>query len=152
VTGKCTSRQIVGQRSVPRDHAQLIAFQGELWMIAGRGGTPFIETPRVAIFDPASETWREGPGIMPRAGFAAAATESVIIIAGGEALSSTPFRVIPTVEAFVAGSSAWTPLPNVPRPVHGVPGAIHGNAFYMMGGSGQAGVATNVSEVQVYRW
>jgi hypothetical protein len=146
-------RTIVGQRSVPRDHAQLVAFQGELWMIAGRGGTPFVETPRVAIFDPASETWREGPSLATaRGGFAAAANDSLLVVAGGEALASAPFHTINTSEAIAAGALTWASLPNIPSPVHGVAGAIHGNAFYLMGGSGVASTTINTSEVQAYRW
>ena len=87
-----------------------------------------------------------------RAGFAAAATDTLLIIAGGEALSSLPYRTIKSMEAIVAGGSRWTSLPDLPVGVHGVPGAIHGNAFYLMGGSGVAGAASNVSDVQVYRW
>jgi len=81
-----TLRPIAGQGTLPpRDHAQLIAFQGELWMIGGRGGTPLAETRRVAIYDPASETWREGPALNnARAGFGAAADDSMIIVAAGK--------------------------------------------------------------------
>jgi hypothetical protein len=56
------------------------------------------------------------------------------------------------VDAIAAGAATWTALPQIPNGVHGVPGAIHGTAFYLMGGSGVASTATNTSEVQVYRW
>ena len=41
---------------------QLVAFQGELWLIGGRNalGSTFAS---VSIFDPASEMWRAGPGL-----------------------------------------------------------------------------------------
>ena len=147
------SRMIPRPYALSRDHSQLIAFQGELWMIGGRGGQPLVEVSRVAIFDPASETWREGPSLnVARAGFAAAATPTLLIVAGGESLGSQPFRTIRSVDAIVAGAGAWTALPQIPNGLHGVPGAIHGNAFYLMGGSGVASTATNTSEVQVYRW
>ena len=147
------SRTIVSPRNVSRDHSQLVAFQGELWMIGGRGGSPFMETARVAIFDPASETWREGPPLnVARAGFAAAANDSLLIVAGGEALSAQPFHTIPSMEAIVPGAESWTRLPDLPVGLHGVPGALHGNAFYLMGGSGIASTASNVSDVRVYRW
>ena len=146
-------RQILSPRNVSRDHSQVVAFQGEIWMMGGRGGSPLIESGRVAIFDPASETWREGPIMnVARAGFAAAATETTLMIAGGESLSAAPFRTIKSSEAIVAGAPRWTSLPDLPVGIHGVPGAIHGNAFYLMGGSGVAGTASNMSDVQVYRW
>jgi N-acetylneuraminic acid mutarotase len=143
----------VSPRNVSRDHSQVVAFQGEIWMMGGRGGSPLIESGRVAIFDPASETWREGPIMnVARGGFAAATTETTLMIAGGESLSTAPFRTIKSSEAIVAGGSRWTSLPDLPVGIHGVPGAIHGNAFYLMGGSGVAGTASNMSDVQVYRW
>jgi hypothetical protein len=148
-----TSRAIVSPRNVSRDHSQLVAFQGELWMMGGRGGNPFIETGRVAIYDPASETWREGPRMnVARAGFASAVGDTLLIVAGGEVLGSQPLRTLRSMEAIVAGASAWTALPDLPVGLHGVPGAIHGNAFYLLGGSGVASAAVNVNEVRVYRW
>jgi hypothetical protein len=36
--------------------------------------------------------------------------------------------------------------------MHGVGGAISGNAFYALGGSTTAGVAVNEGQVQIYRW
>ncbi|MBC8022893.1 MAG: hypothetical protein H7Y14_07225 [Burkholderiales bacterium] len=148
-----TSRLLARPYTLSRDHSQLVAFQGELWMIGGRGGSPLVETGRVAIFDPASETWRDGPLLnVARAGFAAATTETLLIVAGGESLGSQPFRTIRSMEGIGAGGPSWTVLPEAPNGVHGVPGAIHGNAFYLMGGSGIAATAANTSEVQVYRW
>jgi non-specific serine/threonine protein kinase len=137
---------------VQRDHSQLVAFQGELWMIGGRQGFAFSENLRVAIYDPASETWREGPLMnTPRGGFASAATDTMLIVAGGEQLG-TPNRTVRAAEVIMAGANAWTPLPPMTSGVHGVPGAIHGNAFYLMGGSSVASAAINTSDVQVYRW
>ncbi|HUQ27708.1 MAG TPA: hypothetical protein VM051_03905 [Usitatibacter sp.] len=148
-----TTRVIARPFTLSRDHSQLVAFQGELWMIGGRGGLPLIETSRVSIFDPASETWRDGPLLnVGRAGFASSATDTLLIVAGGESLGSQPFRTLKSVDAIVAGAATWTALPQIPNGVHGVPGAIHGNAFYLMGGSGVASTASNTNEVQVYRW
>jgi N-acetylneuraminic acid mutarotase len=145
-------RSVTGQRSVSRDHSQLVAFQGELWMIGGRGQSG-AETQRVAIFDPGSETWRDGPSLnVARAGFASAATDALMIVAGGESIGAVPFHTIRSVDAIVPGATVWTALPQIPSGVHGVPGAIHGNAFYLMGGSGVASQAINTNEVQVYRW
>ena len=56
-----TTRQIpAAAGAVPRDHSQLVEFQGELWLIGGRQ-VNVRETVRVSIYDPASETWRPGP-------------------------------------------------------------------------------------------
>ena len=147
-----TSRVIASDGRAPRDHSQLVAFQGELWLIGGRllGSS---ETSRVSIFDPASETWRPGPQLATsRAGFAAAASDTLLMVAGGELLSSTPWRVTPTVEGIAAGGNAWVSLPRLPTAVHGTVGAIHGNAFHVLAGSLVAGSVGNTGEAQVYRW
>jgi len=134
-----------------RDHSQLVAFMGELWLMAGRG-TGSGETQRVSIFDPASETWRSGPPLrLPRGGFAAAVSATQIIIAGGEVVIRGHL-VRGEVEAIAAGESAWSALPGLPVPVHGVGGAVSGNAFYALGGSSAAGLAVNSGQVQIYRW
>ena len=145
------SRVIGGDGHPFRDHSQLVAFQGELWLIGGRG--PGVETNRVSIFDPASETWRTGPPLgAARAGFAAAASESLVIVAGGELLSGGPFRTLSSVEAIAAGANAWTSLAPLPTAVHGTVGAIHGNAFHVLAGSTVAGGVGNRGDVQTYRW
>lgn len=137
--------------STPRDHSQLVAFQGELWMIGGR--SPSRTTGIVSIFDPASETWRAGPLLAtPRAGFAAASSGTLLVVAGGELITENPWRTISSVEAIAAGQGQWSALPTMPMPVHGVPGVMHGNAFYALGGSTQAGAATNPGAVQALRW
>jgi len=137
---------------VPRDHSQLVAFQGELWLIGGRQ-VNVRETVRVSIYDPASESWRLGPNLMTaRAGFAAAATSELLIVAGGELLCCQPWRVLPTVEAIAAGGDQWRALPDLPTPLHGFGGIIFGNAFYTVGGTVVAGGVSNAGIVQVLRW
>ena len=145
------TRNIQGDGRAPRDHSQLVAFQGELWMIGGRivGDR---ETARVSIFDPASETWRFGPQLSTaRAGFAVAATPTRIIVAGGEILSGV-WRTLASVEAFGAGQSQWSALPALPTALHGFGGMIRGDAFYTLGGTTIPGAVVNAGIVQVLRW
>lgn len=146
------TRVIAGDARAPRDHSQLVAFQGELWLIGGRTAF-FSDSPRVSIYDPASETWRAGPSLgVARAGFAAAASDTLLMVAGGELLAANPVRALASVEAIAAGGDAWSRLPSLPTPVHGVAGAIHGNAFHVLGGSTVAATASNTGAVQIYRW
>ena len=146
-----TSRVIRGDNRAVRDHSNVVAFQGEIWMIGGRDlGSG--ETGAVSIFDPASETWRRGPALnIARAGFAAAASPTHIIVAGGELVVAAR-RALSSVEAIAAGQDAWANLPARPSPIHGVGGASHGNAVYTLGGSTIAAVAANSAVVRAYRW
>jgi hypothetical protein len=146
------TRTIASDNRAPRDHSQMVAFQGELWMLGGR--QLFAGTSRaVSIYDPASETWRAGPQMRNlRSGFAAAASPTMLMVAGGEFITSNPNRVIETAEAIAAGQQDWTSLPPLPTPVHGMGGAIRGNNFYVFGGSTVAAQAVNTGMVQVLRW
>jgi Kelch motif protein len=140
------TRAIPGDNRAPRDHSQLVAFGGELWLIGGRNTR---ETGAVSIFDPASETWRAGPTLrVARGGFAAAASDTLLVVAGGEVLFGTP-AALGDVEAIAAGESAWHDMPPLPTHVHGVTGMLDRNAFYVFGGSTQAGGVANVGDVQV---
>jgi len=146
-----TTRAIPSDNRAPRDHSQLVAFQGELWMLGGRG---FNGTSRVvSIYDPASETWRAGPLMRSsRSGFAAAASPTLLMVAGGELITSSPFRTLETVEAIAAGQDDWTFMPQLPTPVHGVGGVIQGNAFHVLGGSTQPAGVANPGTVQILSW
>ena len=144
------SRHFLADGRAPRDHSQVVAFQGELWMIAGRQQE--IDSARVSIFDPASETWRAGPSLQTaRGGFAVAASPTILLVAGGEVLA-TGRRTLASAEGIAAGEQAWRALPSMPIAVHGVGGALHGNAFFAIGGSTRAGIAVNPGVVQIYRW
>ena len=142
-------------RSIPkapgnilRDHSQLVAFQGELWMIGGRQP----QTATVRIYDPASETWRVGPPLaVARAGFAAAASRTHLFVAGGEILMP-PFSVLSSVEVIVAGGAAWQAMPNLPTPKHGFGAMATGNSFITVGGSTVAAEQVNPGTVNILRW
>jgi hypothetical protein len=106
----------------------------------------------VSIYDPAADAWRRGPPLrVPRAGFAAAADDRMILVAGGERLGN-PRAVVGDVEGIAAGMGTWQPVGRLPAPVHGFGGAIRGQAFYTLGGSRSPGIARNEGQVQVYRW
>lgn len=144
------ARSLPMETAVMRDHSQLLAFQGEIWLLGGRDST--AETSLVSIFDPASETWRVGPPMRAaRGGFAAASDEKMIVLTGGELIYSGR-RVVASSEVLLAGSQSFATLPNLPVPVHGMGGVLRDRTFIVLGGSKRAGIAVNSGEVQVLRW
>lgn len=146
------NRRIPGDGRATRDHAQLVAFQGEIWSLGGRNAG-WVDNGRVSIYDPASETWRAGPTLrQTRAGFAAAASPTLLLVAGGERIATPPYSVLGSVEGIAAGEEQWASLTDMPIAVHGVGGAIHGNAFHLLGGSRIAAGVGNNGTVQSYRW
>jgi hypothetical protein len=132
-----TRRRIEAPSLQPRDHSQVVAFLGEIWMLAGRSP----ETSQVAIYDPVSERWRQGPPLItPRGGFAAAVVADQIAIAGGEALIDGGILVRST-EIFTAGGRAWQPGPPLQVHVHGVAATAIGPRWYVVCGSTVAATA-----------
>jgi hypothetical protein len=120
--------------AVERDHAQVQAFLGEIWVIGGR----FPETSTVAIYDPVTGLWRAGPRLSYfRAGFGASVLGHRLIIGGGEIVSGTP-RLVPSVEAYTAGTDRWRAVSNLPIPVHGNAAGTLGNRTYFVSGSTEA--------------
>ncbi len=51
------SRTIARHGLTGRDHSQVVAFQGEIWMIAGRDAT-LQHNATVSIYDPAADAWQ----------------------------------------------------------------------------------------------
>jgi len=142
------TRVIAPDGRARRDHSQVVAFAGEIWMIGGRSP----ETARASIFDPASETWRAGPSMrVARAGSAAAASDTLLVVAGGEILTGG-LRTSNAVEAIAVGETNWYDLSVLPTPVHGTSAAIFGNGLYIFGGSTTGGGVSNPGTVQVGRF
>jgi len=136
----------------PRDHTNAVAYNGELWVIAGRGSGR--EATEVEIFDPVSETWRDGPALnQARAGFAAAVIGDRIIVAGGE-LIFTGAEANPTldsVEIYDPAQGVWQVGPPLLYPMHGFNGAVDGRGrFITTGGSSVAGTIVHEGHVQIY--
>ncbi len=134
-----------------RDHSQVVAYLGEIWMIGGREIRNFGWTTQnmVTIFDPVSETWRFGPPMRrAHSGFAAAVVDDQIIVAGGEALDT--LRVIPDLEIIAPGESIWSLGPPMPSPQHGFQAVAYRGAFWSIGGSPVAAQGGSTGIVQIY--
>lgn len=120
-----------------RDHGQVQAFLGEIWLIGGRSP----ETRSVSIYDPATETWRAGPSLnRARGGFGATVVGQQLIIGGGENIGG--IRVlVPSMEMIAAGVSNWSLGPNLAVPVHGTAAVTLDGRAYFVSGSTEAGAA-----------
>lgn len=145
-----------GPGTVNRDHANAVAFRGEIWWLAGRGGNAqgqFRSLRSVDIFDPVTGVWRPGPSLSHgHSGFAAAVVQGQIMVAGGEHPGATLdlWTLEPSLEVYSARAGHWRPGPAVPVPVHGVGGAALNGRFYLLGGSTLPGGADNPGIIQIY--
>lgn len=133
----------------PRDHSNTVVFDGELWVLGGRGSAG--EVAATEIFDPASETWREGPTLnIARAGFAAAVVQDKIMVAGGEVFAGGT-RTLASVEIYDPDIGTWERGVNLPFPMHGFDGVGDDNGrFLVLGGSSLAGSIDNPGRVQIF--
>ena len=145
------------QRLIPgvafrvRDHSQVVAYLGEIWMIGGReiANNRWNTQNLVTIFDPVSETWRSGPPMARgHSGFAAAVVDDQVIVAGGEALDT--LRVIPEMEVIGPGEPFWTLGPRMPAAQHGFQGVAYRGEFWTIGGSAVAAAGGSEGLVQIY--
>lgn len=144
------SRLIPAFDATERDHSQVVAFLGEIWMIGGRS-LPTFEQSRVTIYNPVTGEWRTGPSLREaRAGFAASVLGNRIVVAGGERVYRTPRLVITSMESIAAGSNAWTLGAPTPVAVHGVPGVVHAGRWYLPGGSTVAAIGAPTPVLQVF--
>jgi hypothetical protein len=115
-----------------RDHSTVIAYQGEIWIMGGRG-FPAGANNGVTIFDPSTNSSRPGPNMVRhRGGFSAAVVGDYILAAGGELLQQA--HTIASAEIYVPGEG-WRLIASLPVAVHGAGGASHGGDFYVMLGS-----------------
>ena len=136
----------------PRDHTNAVAFNGELWVIGGRGSGR--EAHEVEIFDPLSETWRDGPPLnQARAGFAAGVIGDRIIVAGGELIFSgaSANNTLDSVEIYDPAQGVWQIAPSLLYRMHGFNGAVDARGrFITIGGSSVAGTIVHQGHVQIY--
>lgn len=118
-----------------REHVAAVAFEGEIWAIAGRWQGEIFNTTE--IYDPGSESWHSGASLTDaRSGFGAVVIEEAIVAAGGEVFS--PDEALSTVERFSAGSGEWSFIDLLPHGLHGNPLVAVGSDLYLPGGSTRA--------------
>lgn len=130
-------RYIDNPDSTARDHGQVQAFLGEIWLIGGRSP----ETRSVSIYDPATETWRAGPSLnRARGGFGATVVGQQLIIGGGESIGGSRV-LVPSMEMIAAGVGNWSLGPNLMVPVHGTAAVTLSDRAYFVSGSTEAGAA-----------
>jgi hypothetical protein len=76
-----------------------------------------------------------------------------LFVAGGEVIfSGAVLSLVNRADAIALGQNQWSILPNLPVAIHGMGGTVLDHAFYVLGGSTQAGGIRNAGEVQIYRW
>ena len=136
-TGRWESRQPL---PTARNHAFGGVVNGKIYVIGGRTGHGFItaatNTDLVEEYDPVADTWGALKARMPtaRSGGGWGTYNGKIYVAGGEVANAQLVAAFRAVEAYDPAANAWTTLPSMPIPRHGVAGAVMGNRFHLVSG------------------
>jgi hypothetical protein len=120
----------------PREHLAGFAYGGEIWAIGGRALSLATAMDVVEIYDPRTDTWREGPRLgHTHGGFAATVLEDVrgdiAIAVGGE----QPDRALDVVEVLRLPAGAWETIEPVPTPRHGHAMSAAAGRAWVIGGA-----------------
>jgi hypothetical protein len=130
-----------------RDHAAVVAYRGDLWLLGGRNRFSGLTHGEVRIVDPRTGRSRIGPPMAsPRSGFSAAVVGNRLVVAGGEALD--PVRLIEGSQFYDPAQDRWFEAAAPGTTVHGGPGAGFGGRFYQVLGSRIGGGVDNTGRVQ----
>jgi len=123
----------------PRDHLAVAVVDGRLHAVGGRDGRTFtLDTHEV--YDPVAAAWRAAaPLPTGRSGHAAAAVAGCVVVVGGEGNRGRPDGLFDEVERYDPDGDAWTTLPPMAAPRHGMAALADGARLYVVGGADVAG-------------
>jgi len=124
--------------SIARFEANGVVIDGELWVLGGFASSALDVTKRVDIYDPAGDSWRQGPDLPGAETHIAVVTfESDVIVAGGFTGAFTGGRRPPTTDAvwrWSTSAGAWSPGPPLPAPGAAFSWALLGTTLHLAGG------------------
>jgi hypothetical protein len=118
------------------------ALDGELWVVGGLADDGAVVT-RVQVYDPATDTWREGPALPAPLHHAAvvATTDTLMVVGGYRTLAFDP---VADVWVLSSDRERWTPGPDLPEPRGAGAADFDGERVVYGGGIGPDGLADDV--------
>jgi N-acetylneuraminic acid mutarotase len=140
-----------------RNHLAATAIAGKVYVAGGRhSGGSFTSpmTDSLDIYDPSTNMWQLGaPMLRARGGVNGIAAYGCFHVWGGEGSGiGEPNDVFPDHDLYNPITDSWTPLADLPTPVHGVTGAAFiDGIIYMPGGGTESGGTSGSTLFQVYR-
>lgn len=125
-----------------REHMGSAVIGKRIYVLGGRAaGDPPLNFALVDVLDTSTGEWtRAEPMSTERSGFEADTVDGRIVVAGGEEVVEGG-DVIGEAELYDPEADAWTPLPPLPTPRHGVGLAAKGRTVYVFEGGPQQGLA-----------
>ncbi len=138
-----------------RNHLGAGGIGGKVYAAGGRFGAGFNSerTAALEIYDPAVNRWIAGaPLPAPRGGVASAVANGCLFIIGGEGNYADARGLSDQNEAYDPRANAWTKLPPMPTPTHGLTGgAVVNGGIHLPGGAVTQGGNSGAVIHWVYR-
>lgn len=123
---------------VPRQHAGMVALNGQLWFVGGQTGHDGSLTTKADVhaWNPGTDTWTAKAGLPSPRGHISNSTfvhGGRIIVSGGESSHTTGLS---SVVAYTPSTNSWSALSSLPAArVSGVAGST-GSQWWFLTGSG----------------
>lgn len=128
---------------VARDHLRAASFQSEIWVLGGRAGRP---TTRVDIYDPAADTFREGPPLPePMSAMSVGVLRDGLHAIGGEDPRAFGGGVTRAHYVIADARSRWRRAPEPILAVHGAAHGVIGDRLLVAGGASRQGAFSVLS-------
>ncbi len=125
----------VADLPVPRDHGCGGVLGGALVVAGGRQADIGSTSDQTFALTPGAGWTERAAMITGRGGTACGVIDERLIVVGGEGNPDTASGVYPQAEAYDADDDAWTALPPMPRPRHGMGAAAWDGSLYVPGGA-----------------
>lgn len=125
---------------VPRFEAMGVVVDGEVWVMGGFLSSKLDVTRRVDIYDPKTDTWRQGadlPGVETHAGVVSVGSD--IVLAGGFVGNVLARATTAGVWRYSARDATWSAGPDLPTPRAAVAAALVGTEIHAAGGLAEDG-------------
>jgi len=132
-----------------REHTAGALIGDQIYLFGGRWDKEFDTSE---IYDPVSDTWRQGPVMPhPHAGYGIAVLNNLVYLIGGEVWLSGPEETLAWVDVFDPVSATWSSIPDLPVALHGNPAVASDETIYVIGGSTVAATAKNTNTLMAFR-
>ena len=131
---------------VPGDHLAAASDGKYLYAVGGRRLEVTANTAAVQRFDPNADRWTQLPAAPgPVSDCGVAIVDGQLIVVGGESAGA----VFSTVRAYDLATSAWSTLPGLATPRHGLAVTAIGNTLYAIDGAAQPGHNASTRTLQI---
>ncbi len=124
---------------------------GTLWVVGGL--TQDAVTPAVWGYDPAIDTWKQGPDLpLPLHHTTAVTYKGEVVVIGGWTSQNGNLSAIVSDKVFALRAGAWVALPPIPNPRVAAGAAVVGDKIVVVGGQANGKLVTTTEVFDGTAW